>query len=59
MPYIIRKVTGGYKVAKEKPEANGRYRYFSKDPMTKAEAEKQLTALNISYSKEKMKRRGK
>lgn len=45
MPYEIVKVLGGFKVRRTVKEKNGRYKYFSKDPLTKARAEAQLRAL--------------
>lgn len=48
MPHTIRKVTGGFKVADTKPMANGRYKYYSKQPLTWEEAHKQLVAINMS-----------
>jgi len=49
MPHIIRRVgKGKYKVADATPMPNGRYRYYSKDPMTREEAHKQLVAINLS-----------
>lgn len=51
MPHIIKKVKGGWKVADAKPMANGRYKYYSKDPMTWDEAHKQFVAINLSLMK--------
>ena len=52
MPYIIRKVTGGYKVAKDKPNPKtGRYIYFSNKPLTREMATRQLRALYVAGGK--------
>jgi len=50
MPYHIKKVSNGFKVftQDEKP--------LSKESKTLQEAQKQLTALNISYHQEKIKK---
>ena len=48
MPYKVVAVKGGYKVKKDQP---GRPVYFSKSPITKAMAEKQMKALYISEFK--------
>lgn len=48
MPHIIRKVKGGYKVADATPMPNGRYKYYSKDPLSWDNAHKQLIAINLS-----------
>lgn len=53
MPYVVVAVKGGYKVRKEKPEANGRYRYFSKEPLTQTMAEKQRKALYLAEARKK------
>lgn len=47
MPYKICAVSGGYKVKKDQP---GRPKYFSKKPLSKEMANKQLYAL---YQNEK------
>jgi hypothetical protein len=51
MPHIIRKVTGGYKVADAKKMPNGRYKYYSKEPLTWEEAHKQFVAINLSLQR--------
>ena len=52
MPHIIKAVKGGYKVADEKPNPKtGRYTYYSKEPLTKEQAHKQLVAINLSLIK--------
>jgi hypothetical protein len=45
MPYELVAVKGGYKVRKTIKEPNGRYSYFSKTPLSKQNAERQLRAL--------------
>ncbi len=49
MPYtIVRSTKGsvtGWKVRKVKPEASGKFRYFSKKPLSKIKATKQLRAI--------------
>jgi hypothetical protein len=47
MPYTILKVVGGYKVVGRDGKAH------SKEPMSYEMAKKQLTAMNISYAREK------
>lgn len=47
MPYIIKKVKGGYKVAKKSDPK----KVFSKRPLTKEQAEKQMKAIIISEYK--------
>lgn len=51
MPHIIRKVTGGYKVADAKPMTNGRYKYYSKEPLTWKQAHAQFVAINLSLGR--------
>ena len=48
MPYKVVAVKGGYKVKKDVP---GRAKYFSKDPMTKSQAEAQMRALYAAERK--------
>jgi hypothetical protein len=50
MPYKVVKVNKGFKVKKKQP---GRPVYFSKGPLTKKTAEKQLKALYINEKKRK------
>ena len=49
MPFFIKKVPGGYKVYTQN-------RALSKTPLTYHEAEKQLTAVNINYRLQKIKK---
>lgn len=50
MPYILKKVKGGYKVAKK----NDKKKVFSKNPLTKKRAEAQKKAIKINeFSKKK------
>lgn len=51
MPHVIRKVAGGYKVADAKPLPSGRYKYYSKEPMTWKEAHSQFVAMNLSMAR--------
>ena len=53
MPYHIKKVNSGYKVAKK---SDGKT--FSKKPMTEKKAKKQMAAIGISESKQKAKKTG-
>lgn len=48
MPYKVVPVPGGFKVKKNQP---GRPVYFSKSPLTKEKAEKQLRALYLHERK--------
>lgn len=48
MPYKMVKVDGGFKIKKNQP---GRPVFFSKKPLTKKTAEKQLKALYINEKK--------
>jgi hypothetical protein len=48
MPHIIRKVANGYYVSDAKKMANGRYKNYSKEPLTYDEAHKQYVAINLS-----------
>lgn len=48
MPYNVVKVPGGFKVKKKQP---GRPVYFSKKPLTKKTADKQLKALYVNEKK--------
>ena len=50
MPYQVVKVDKGFKVKKKQP---GRPRYFSKKPLTKTRAIKQLQAILISEHRKK------
>ena len=56
MPYLVKKVKGGYKVglATGGKMSNGRY-YLSNKVMTKQAAEKQKKAVEASESKRKRK----
>ena len=49
MPYIVKKVNGGYKVGLKdgKKMSNGRY-YLSNKPLTKTQATKQKQAVEIA-----------
>lgn len=52
MPHIIRRVgKGQYKVADAKPMANGRYKYYSKSPLSWEDAHKQFVAINLSLAR--------
>lgn len=55
MPYVIQKVAGGYKVglASGGKMSNGK-KYLSDKPLTKAAAEKQKKAVEMSESKTKI-----
>ena len=48
MPYQVVKVDKGFKVKKKQP---GRPRYFSKKPLKKSVAEKQMKALYLKSHK--------
>lgn len=52
MPYLVKKVTGGYKVglASGGTLSNGR-KYLSDRPLTKAQAEKQKKAVEMAEKK--------
>lgn len=54
MPYIIQRVKGGYKVSKKDGSkmSNGK-KYLSDKVLTKAQAEKQKKAVEMSESKKK------
>jgi len=60
MPYLVKKVKGGYKVglATGGKMSNGRY-YLSNKAMTKQAAEKQKKAVESVESKVKVKRKQK
>lgn len=60
MPYLVKKVTGGYKVglASGGTLSNGR-KYLSDRPLTKAQAEKQKKAVEVAEQKAKKKTTGK
>ena len=60
MPYLVKKVKGGYKVglATGAKMSNGRY-YLSNKVMTKQAAEKQKKAVESAESKVKVKRKQK
>lgn len=49
MPYFIKSVKGGYKVAKKDDPT----KVFSKKPLTKSQAEKQMMAIGISEARKK------
>jgi len=48
MPYKVEKVVGGYKVKKKQA---GKPKYFSKKPLKKTTAEKQMKAIIINEKK--------
>jgi hypothetical protein len=50
MPYEIKKVAGGFKVAKKQP---GRNKYFSGDPLTRERAVAQMRAIILSEQRRK------
>jgi hypothetical protein len=50
MPYEIKKVSGGFKVAKKQP---GRKKYFSGDPLTRDKAVAQMRAIILSEQRRK------
>jgi hypothetical protein len=50
MPYEIKKVAGGFKVAKKQP---GRKKYFSGDPLTREKAVAQMRAIILSEQRRK------
>jgi hypothetical protein len=50
MPYEIKKVAGGFKVAKKQP---GREKYFSGDPLTRERAVAQMRAIILSEQRRK------
>jgi hypothetical protein len=54
MPYIVKKVNGGYKVGLKdgKKMSNGRY-YLSNKPLTKTQATKQKQAVEIAERSKK------
>ena len=54
MPYQVKKVKGGYKVAKK---SDGKT--FSKKPLTKSKAKKLMAAIGISEAKAKQKNKKK
>ena len=58
MPYVIveskKGSTNGYRVRKEhRDPKTGKFRYFSKEPMTLEMAKKQVKALYLSESRKK------
>ena len=54
MPYFIKKIDNGFKVCMD----NEPKRCFSKNPLPKSRAVKQLRAIGITASKQKMKGSG-
>ena len=46
MPYKIVKSGKGYKVRKKEKEANGKYKYFSKKPISLKMAKRQIKAIS-------------
>ena len=53
MPYVIVKVKDGYKVRTEFRGADGKYKYYSKRGIPKANAEAQMRALYASEKRKK------
>ncbi len=53
MPYMIKKVSKGFKVAKK----NDTSKVFSKNPLTKEKAQKQMLAIILSELKKKGKKK--